>query len=317
MAVSYPPTLKQLRYLTALRETGHFGQAAEVCLVTQSTLSAAIAELEELLGAVLVERTKRRVAFTPLGERVVEMSQVVLEGVEDIMRLTEAEQAPLTGLLRLGVIPTVSPFLLPRVLPGLRADYPKLQLYLKEDLTAPLLEQLAAGNLDLVLLALPYEGRNIDTLTLFEDRFSVVCRPEDPLARRKTVDRDALRPESLLLLADGHCLRDHALSVCSLAPKAVRGPYEATSLFTLVQMVANGMGATLVPQLALDAGLLDGTDLAVRPLRGAGAHREIGLAWQHGSRRSAEYELLGRVLVEKGGFSPSVGANSAGPTPRG
>lgn len=312
MAINYPPTLKQLRYLTALLEAGHFGRAAETCLVTQSTLSAAIAELETLLGAVLVERTKRRVAFTPLGEEVVAMARPILQGVEDIMQLAETAQEPLTGPLRMGVIPTISPFLLPQILPLLRKAYPGLQLYLKEDLTAALLEQLETGSLDVVLLALPYDAANIETMSLFEDRFSLVCRADDPMADLKQIASTDLSPDSLLLLADGHCLRDHALSVCSLRPQAPRGqgPFEATSLFTLVQMVANGLGATLAPQLALDAGILDGTGLIVRELRDAHACREIGLAWRRGSRRKAEYQTLGQALLAESAAQGLSGAVS-------
>ncbi|MEX2614522.1 MAG: hydrogen peroxide-inducible genes activator [Alphaproteobacteria bacterium] len=295
MAITYAPTLKQLRYLTALKEHGHFGRAADACAVTQPTLSAAIAELETLLGAVLVERTKRRVVFTPLGDEVVERSRPVLGGVEDIMQIAETAQAPLTGVLRLGVIPTISPFLLPRVLPALREAFPKLQLYLQEGLTAVLLEQLDQGALDLVLLALPYAAENIETTTLFEDRFSVVCPADHPLARQNRIPPDALPADSLLLLADGHCLRDHALSVCSLA-RPRQGGFEATSLHTLVQMVANGLGITLVPKLALDAGILNGTGLIVRELQGENPHRDIGIAWRQGSRRKESFEILGRAL---------------------
>ena len=296
MPIIYAPTLKQLRYLTALREHGHFGRAADACAVTQPTLSAAIAELETLLGAVLVERTKRRVVFTPLGDAVVERSRSVLSGVEDIMAIAETAHAPLTGQLRLGVIPTISPFLLPRVLPALREAFPKLQLYLKEDLTAVLLEQLELGNLDLVLLALPYAAENIETMTLFGDRFSVVCPADHPFAQLQKIPTDALASESLLLLADGHCLRDHALQACSLA-RPRQGAFEATSLHTLVQMVANGLGITLVPRLALDAGILNGTGLIARELQGEDPRRDIGLAWRQGSRRQESFELLGKEIA--------------------
>ena len=298
MTIIYAPTLKQLRYLAALKEHGHFGRAADACAVTQPTLSAAIAELETLLGAVLVERTKRRVVFTLLGDEVVERSRPILSGVEDIMQIAETAQAPLTGVLRLGVIPTISPFLLPRVLPALREAFPRLQLYLQEGLTAVLLEQLELGSLDLVLLALPYEAENIETMTLFADRFSVVCPADHPLAATKKIPVDALPSESLLLLADGHCLRDHALSVCSLARPRL-GAFEATSLHTLVQKVANGLGITLVPQLAIDAGILNGTGLAVRELQGENPHRDIGIAWRHGSRRRESFEILGHAIVDQ------------------
>jgi LysR family hydrogen peroxide-inducible transcriptional activator len=297
MSITHAPTLKQLRYLNALHRSGHFGRAAAACNVTQSTMSAAIAELESLLGAVLVERTKRRVFFTALGEAIVVQAQGVLNGVQDIMRHAEAAQAPLCGPLRLGVIPTISPFLLPRVMPDLRRDYPKLRLYLTEDLTENLLSRLDSGELDLLLLALPYDCGSAETTVLFEDRFSVVCRRTDPLAASARLSPARLPVQSLLLLGDGHCLRSHALAACGHASPQRSGPFAATSLFTLIQMVANGLGITLAPQLALDAGILKGTGLAVRPLRGAGLHRDIGLAWRRGTRRRDEFEILGAAIA--------------------
>jgi len=297
MSMIHEPTLKQLRYLAALHGAGHFGRAAAACNVTQSTMSAAIAELESLLGAVLVERTKRRVFFTALGEAVVAESRGVLNGARDIMHLAEAARAPLSGTLRLGVIPTISPFLLPRVMPDLRRDYPKLQLYLTEDLTDALLARLDAGDLDLLLLALPYDCGSAETTILFEDRFSLVCRRTDPLAASRRLSPARIPVQSLLLLEDGHCMRDHALAACATVAPRRSGPFAATSLFTLVQMVANGLGITLAPQLALDAGILKGTGLAVRALRGAGPHRDIGLAWRRGSRRRDEFEALGRAIA--------------------
>jgi LysR family hydrogen peroxide-inducible transcriptional activator len=298
MSIIHTPTLKQLRYLSALHRAGHFGRAAAACNITQSTMSAAIAELESLLGAVLVERTKRRVFFTALGEAVVAQAHGVLNGAQDIMRLVHAARAPLGGPLRLGVIPTISPFLLPRVLPDLRRDYLKLQLYLTEDLTRNLLAQLDAGDLDLLLLALPYDCGAAETMVLFEDRFSLVCRRTDPLAASARLSPARLPVQSLLLLDDGHCMRDHALAACGLTLPQHSGPFAATSLFTLIQMVANGLGITLASQLALDAGILKGTGLAVRPLRGEGLHRDIGLAWRRGTRRRDEFETLGRAIAE-------------------
>ncbi len=297
MSIIYEPTLKQLRYLAALHRAGHFGRAAAASNVTQSTMSAAIAELESLLGAVLVERTKRRVFFTALGEAVVAEARAVLNGAQDIMRLVQASQAPLSGPLRLGVIPTISPFLLPRVMPDLRRDYPKLRLYLTEDLTQNLLTRLDAGELDLLLLALPYDCGSAQTTVLFEDRFSVVCRRTDPLAASPVLSPARLPAQSLLLLDDGHCMRDHALAASIQAAPRQSGPFAATSLFTLIQMVANGLGITLAPQLALDAGILKGTGLAMRPLRGEGLHRDIGLAWRRGTRRRGEFEALGRAIA--------------------
>lgn len=298
MATVNLPTLKQLRYLVALAERGHFGKAAESCFVTQSTLSAGLHELESLLGAVLVDRTKRRVVFTPLGHDIVAHARTLLAGAEDLALAAKAAQKPLTGPLRLGVIPTIGPFLLPRVLPRLRRTYPELQLYLKEDLTARLCAQLAEGQLDVVLLALPYACGNVETMDLFDDSFRLACRAERALGGKLPVSAKALKDETVLLLEDGHCLRAHALSACRLPRRAAGDAFAATSLHTLVQMVANGLGVTLLPEMAIAAGILKGTGLVSRELEGERAFRRIGLAWRRGTRRRSEFELLGRAIAD-------------------
>jgi LysR family hydrogen peroxide-inducible transcriptional activator len=262
------PSLRQLRHLVALADSGHFGRAARACHVTQSTLSASIKELENLLQASLVDRTKRKVVLTPLGLETVERARRLLGEAEELVLAADSAREPLSGTIRLGVIPTIGPFLLPLVLPALRRAFPKLKLYLVEDLTARLVEQLHAGRLDIALLALPYECGNVESRILFEDPFRVAVRRGDPLAHEKTIEAEALRPDDLLLLREGHCLRDHALAACAL--DRTRGEaVEATSLHTLVQMVDNGLGMTLLPQLAIDGGILRGTKLVVRPLAGA------------------------------------------------
>lgn len=293
------PTLRQLRYLVALDERRHFARAAADCFVTQSTLSAGIKELETQLGAILVERTKRSVALTPLGSEVVARARLALAEAEEIARIAEAAGPPLAGPLRLGVIPTIGPFALPRALPALRRAYPDLKLFLREDLTARLVAGLEAGDLDAALLALPCDCGPSETMALMKDPFSLVCLPGHPLAKFATVPEDALRGAPLMLLEDGHCLRDQALAACGLArPNDEAQAFGATSLHTLVQMAANGLGVTLLPKIALDAGLLKGTPLVARPLAGTGAARTIGLAWRRGARRRPEYELLGTGLVE-------------------
>jgi LysR family hydrogen peroxide-inducible transcriptional activator len=289
------PTLKQLRHLVALHETGHFGRAAQATFVTQSAFSASIKELETTLGASLVDRTRRRVVFTPLGVQVVERAKRLLADAEELARLAQASHEPMSGPLHLGVIPTISPFLLPRVLPPLRREFPKLKLYLTEDLTGRLIEGLAAGKLDVLLLALPCDC-DAETMPLWRDRFSLAVREDEPLARLKALKPEQLEPERLLLLQDGHCLREHALSACRLSDPMVAEAYQGTSLQTLVQMVDNGLGVTLVPQLAVDAGLLRGTRVVTRPLIAAHAWRDVGLAWRRGTARRAEFELLGSTL---------------------
>ena len=290
------PTLRQLRYLVALAEHRHFGRAAEACFATQSTLSAGLQELETLLGVVLVERTKRRVMLTPLGEGVVARARTVLQGAEEITELAQASRLPLSGPLRLGVIPTIGPYMLPQALPRLRLAYPRLRLYLREDQTARLLERLASGDLDLVLLALPYAAE-METLALFDDAFLLACPPDHPLAARAAVSGADLADAGLLLLEEGHCLSQHALAACRLPAPARGEGMLATSLGTLVQMVANGLGVTLLPRMAVDGGVLAGTGLVTRPLADTGASRSIGLAWRTSSPRKDEFRLLGRELT--------------------
>ncbi|KIL97312.1 Hydrogen peroxide-inducible genes activator [Paramagnetospirillum magnetotacticum MS-1] len=291
------PTLRQLRYLVALAEHRHFGRAAEACFATQSTLSAGLQELESLLGATLVERTKRKVLMTPLGEEVVARARDLLRGAEDLADLARAHGKPLCGRLRLGVIPTIAPFLLPRALSGLRAQYPDLRLELREDLTARLLDRLVAGELDAAVLALPYDAPEMEMAALATDPFVLACPPTHPLAEREMVSGADLAQVDLLLLEEGHCLREHALAACSLpAPRRGEGVM-GTSLGTLVQMVASGMGVTLLPRLAVEAGILAGTDLVTRPLA-MGGSRLLGLAWRRSSARKDEYRLLGQVLFQ-------------------
>ncbi len=298
------PSLKQLRYLVELSENRHFGKAAAACFVTQSTLSAGIQELETQLDAALVDRTRRKVVLTPLGETMAARARDLLAQAEEMVLLARAAAEPLAGPLNLGVIPTVSPFLLPRVLRGLRRRWPKLKLFLREDLTERLLQQLLAGRLDLLLLALPIEASGVETMPLFDDTFRFACRRDHPLAAAEAVPLPALQHEPLLLLEDGHCLRDHALDACQLPRPGRNGSgggesLGATSLHTLVQMVDNGLGVTLLPDLALQAGILRGTDVIARPV-GSGQKppaRQIGLAWRRGTQRAKEFRLFGESLL--------------------
>ncbi len=287
------PTIRQLRYLVALAEHRHFGRAAQASFVTQSTLSASIKELEALLGATLIERTKRRVLVTPLGAAVAARARAVLRDVEDLVDAVGATGEPLSGPLRLGVIPTIGPFLLPRVLPALRAAHPALALYLREDQTAPLLDRLAAGDLDALLLAFPWRDERVETSVFADDPFWVAFPRDHPFAARESIDQAALAGETLLLLEEGHCLRDHALDACGLDLGVLAGGFQATSLQTLVQMVDNGLGLTLLPKMAVDGGIVRGTRVAVRPLADAAVARRIGLAWRRSSYRVADFTLLG------------------------
>ncbi|GIX15911.1 MAG: LysR family transcriptional regulator [Rhodothalassiaceae bacterium] len=291
----HPPTIKQLRYLVALAEHLHFGRAARACHVSQSTLSAGIQELEALLDADLVDRNRRRVSLTPLGEKVVAQARRVLEEVERLCAIAESQREPLSGPLRLGIIPTIAPFLLPPLMPALRQTFPKLQLYLKEALSAELCRALLAGELDVVLYALPYRCGGVEEEELFRDRFLAAFPPgTDPLpARIRTEDLDG---HTLLLLEEGHCLRDHALAACSLPGVDPARSILGTSLLTLVQMVDNGLGVTLLPEMAVDGGILAGTGVRVVPLADPQAARVIGLIWRKGSPRREEFRRLAAFI---------------------
>ena len=289
--------MKQLQYLVALADHGHFGRAAEASFVTQSTLSAGIRELESLLDAKLVERTRRVVRFTPLGERIAEKARRVLADAKDLASLAQAESKPLTGDLRLGVIPTIAPFLLPRVLPSLRSAHPKLRLFLREEPSAPACEALHKGQVDCVLLALPYACGDVEAEVLLEDRFYVAAHRDDDTVAKESVRAGSIEGERLLLLEDGHCLKEHALAACRRPEFRTEASVIGTSLHTLVQMVDNRLGLTLVPEMALQAGILQGTEVEARPLQEKDAAREIALVWRRSSPRAEEFRMLAKALV--------------------
>lgn len=288
------PTLKQLQYLVALHDHGHFGKAAEACFVTQSTLSAGLRELESLIGVTLVERTRRVVRFTPLGLRVVEKARKVMREAEELGDLVKAEGKPLSGELRLGVIPTIAPFLLPRILPPIRQDWPELKLFLREETSAAACDSLNRGQLDCVLLALPFACGDVDSEDLFEDSLYVAYPSGEKLPPQ--VRPDQIDAERLLMLEDGHCLKDHALSACNRPELRAEARMLGTSLHTLVQMVDNGLGVTMLPKMALDAGILDGTGVVSRPLDAEHPTRTIALVWRKASPRGKEFHMLADVL---------------------
>jgi LysR family hydrogen peroxide-inducible transcriptional activator len=301
------PTLRQLQYLIAVAEEGHFGRAAQHCFVTQSTLSAGIQELESILGVTVIERTKRRVAVTPLGLELVARARRVLAEVEDMTVTAKASTRPLTGLLRLGAIPTIGPYVLPKVLPPLRASYPELRLFLREDRSARLIDQLVGGDLDAALIALPYDTGDLEHMVLAEDPFWLAVPQNHELAGAEgAVSPDVMDSEDLLLLEDGHCLRDHVLSACRRRPAPGRaGAFQATSLYTLIELVAGGFGTTLLPDVALKSDHIKAADVVLRPLSG-GVGRQIALVWRRNSARRSEYKLLGQFL--KNQLSPAATA---------
>ena len=289
------PTIKQLQYLVALRAHGHFGKAAEACFVTQSTLSAGLRELETLLGVVLVERTRRVVRFTALGEKVADKAVRVLREAEELAELARAEGKPLHGELRMGVIPTIAPFLLPAMLPRLRTEWPELKLYLREETSQAACEALHRGQLDCVLLALPYPCGDVDSAPLFDDRLYVAF-PSGEAPGGTSVDVAAIDENRMLLLEDGHCLKDHALSACNRPELRARAAMMGTSLHTLVQMVDNGLGLTFIPEMAIDAGILEGTQVDARRLRSEHGFRRVALIWRRSSPRENEFQLLAVAL---------------------
>lgn len=303
------PTPQQLRYLVALAEHQHFSRAAQACAVTQSTLSAGILALERQLEARLLERDAgKRVVFTALGREIAVRARVALRSLEAVAEAVAAASSPMSGALRLGVIPTIGPFLLPRLMPALRLSYPLLRLYLREDTTDRLVERLNDGRLELLLLALPSACPGTESAPLARDAFFVALPPGHVLAARDAVPAAALQTERLLLLEDGHCLRDQALDVCGFArgEGPLRDPAEpdgfaATSLHTLVQMVAGGLGVTLLPRIAVQAGVASGADLVLRPLAGAGGWRTLGLVWRPQSPRAGEYRALVPLMAQVAG----------------
>src|SRR5688500_12869760 len=293
----HPPTIKQLQYLVALRQHGHFGKAAESCFVTQSTLSAGLRELETSLGVTLVERTRRLVRFTALGEKIADKAILVLREAEELAELARAEGKPLHGELRMGVIPTIAPFLLPAMLPRLRGEWPSLKLYLREEASQAACEALHRGQLDCVLLALPFACGDVDFAALFDDPLFVAF-PRGEAPDGESVDVAAIDENRILLLEDGHCLKDHALSACNRPDLRAHATMMGTSLHTLVQMVDNGLGVTFVPAMAIDAGVLEGTRIDARPLRSKQGFRKIALVWRRSSPREQEFRLLAGSLQQ-------------------
>src|SRR5690349_4199527 len=289
------PTIKQLQYLVALRQHGHFGKAAEACFVTQSTMSAGLRDLETSLGIVLVERTRRIVRFTALGEKVADKAVRVLREAEELAELARAEGKPLHGELRMGVIPTIAPFLLPAMLPRLRKEWPSLKLYLREETSQAACDALHRGQLDCVLLALPYPCGDVESESLIDDRLFVAF-PDGEAPQGNTVEVDALDENRMLLLEDGHCLKDHALSACNRPDLRAHAAMMGTSLHTLVQMVDNGLGVTFIPSMAIEAGILEGTRIDARPLRSDHGYRRIALIWRRSSPRESEFQLLAATL---------------------
>lgn len=292
-------TLAELRYLVAIADLSHFGRAAERCRVTQPTLSSQLKKLEETLGVPLVERTTHLVALTPIGVSVVAHARRILEEADQISELVRHRHGTLTSVLRLGIIPTLSPYILPLMLQPLHHSFPKLRLVLREDLTANLMSALDTYALDVLLIALPERAGAYRTMPLFLEPFCFACPPGHKLSNRPVVTERELAPECLLLLEEGHCLRDQALEVCGNqfndGPKS-SDDFRATSLETISEMVAAGLGCTLLPAMAVPHLTARHRQLEVRPLVAAKGYRRIGLLWRTSFPQSKDLEEFGRFI---------------------
>lgn len=290
-------TLRQLRYLDALAQHKHFGRAAEACAVTQPALSMQIRELEKELDVELIERRPGEAALTEIGIEVVRRGERVLAAARDLADFARHRGRVLSGRLKLGIIPTLAPYLLPNVLPALQGRYPDLTVELRETQTKILIEELAGGDLDVVMLALPVPDGEIETLRLFDDPFLLAVPADDPQPKNSPVNAREIDQQRLILLEEGHCLRDQALAYCGGVRTAMPLSLGATSLTTVMQMVANGYGVTLVPQVAVD---VEVRDERVRLLRFTAPEpaRTIGLAWRRTSPRKVDFMALGKIAVE-------------------
>lgn len=289
-------TLKQLRYFAALAETLHFGRAAKLCHVTQPALSMQIRDFEASLGVTLVERGSSGLLLTQEGHEIARRAHDILVAVQDLTEVATHHRHPLSGKLRLGVIPSVGPYLLPKILPEIHGRYPELLLNLRESQTHHLIDDLIDGHLDLLILALPVEPDEIETMPLFDDRFSVALPPKHALAGRTAIEQSELVEEHLLLLEEGHCLRDQALAVCQTANT---DEFRASSLATVIQMVANGYGVTILPALALPAEIGADKAISIVPFAEPVPSRTIGLAWRQSSPHKPEFAEFGTFVKSR------------------
>lgn len=285
-------TLRQMRYLAAVADTLNFSRAAEMCFVTQPTLSAGIKELEERLGVQLIERTRQSVLLTPVGEDITARARQLLLDAAEVETVAKAHRNPFEGDLKLGSIPTIGPYLLPHALPAIRNAFPDLRVYLREEMTESLIESLNAGRLDLILIALPFDTGALETLTLFEDGYQLATPADWPVPHGTEI---LTQGGQLMLLEKGHCLQRHALEAYPERILSVQDSYSATSLTTLIAMVSEGLGVTLLPNLAVSAGVVGVSDVRLTPLPDA-CPRQVVLAWRPGSARTALFRKLGSLL---------------------
>jgi LysR family hydrogen peroxide-inducible transcriptional activator len=293
--MSLLPSLRQLSYLIAVSESLNFTQAAAVCHVTQSTLSGGIQELERLLDATLVERDRHAVRMTPVGEAVVERARSLLSMANDLVEHAAQVGRPMTGLLRLGAIPTIAPYLLAPLLRISRERHPLLRIALREDQTSRLLEQVRAGELDFALIALPFDTHELKLATLFDEELWLIALAGDAAARLVRPRVDQLDPQRMLLMEDGHCLRTHTLTGCGLGERANPGGLEASSVSTLVQMVEEGLGFGLLPEMAIRSGALNQTTVTARPIAAPAPRRTIAMVARQSTARGAEFDAIAAI----------------------
>jgi LysR family hydrogen peroxide-inducible transcriptional activator len=289
------PSPRQLAYLVALSETNHFGRAAAACYVTQPALSAGLRELEEVLRVSLVDRTRHSVIMTPLGRMLAARAREALKYLDDIVELAQASSAPLTGPLTLGAIPTICPYLTPHIFSTAKKEFPALDLFVREEQTAGLLTRLERGNIDMALLALPYDTGGFGTAIIGEESV-VACIPaKHPLAKKRSLSVDDIGRAPLLTLEDGHCLRNHSLAICHMGKKRLNEIFQATSLATLVQMVAAGHGLALLPTMAVNVETIGRRNIVVRAISGAPPARQLALCWRAASIKSEDFERFAEL----------------------
>jgi len=290
--------LKDLRYLVAVADLRHFGRAAARCFVSQPTLSAQLKKLEQSLGVQLVERAPNKVSLTAAGEEIVARARRILEASDEVVALARSQRDPLAGRLRVALLPTVGPYLLPHIAPLIRKSLPRLQLRLYEYQTAAMLEKLHGGQLDVGILALPVELAGLEARELYREAFTVAVPERHPLAARHSVRVADLEGETLLLLEEGHCLRDQALEVCSRVGVRDQQDFRATSLETLRQMVATGAGVTLLPELAGRGAYRGSRGVVLRPFTRPAPARRVGAVWRKTTARRAAIDALCNVIAE-------------------
>jgi LysR family hydrogen peroxide-inducible transcriptional activator len=289
-------SLRQLRYLASLAETRHFGHAAEACAVSQPALSMQIKEFEDELKLPLVERRKTGIELTEQGEEIARRAHGILASVRDLLDYAKHQEGVLSGVLKLGAIPSVAPYLLPAALPEIQRRFPRLELQLRETVTSNLVRELVAGDLDVILVALPIDDSEVETLPLFDDPFILATKATKQNKRLRHATAEMLNQDRLLLLEEGHCLRDQALSYCHMVTPEARSSFGASSLSTIVQMVASGYGITLLPEMAVASEAHNRGDIRLLRFRAPEPKREIGLVWRKTSPRKREFVQFAELL---------------------